>query len=143
MHFAPLGHSRRFAFCAVRHFAVPLARVVVCPIFADRKRAGDISDAARTRGSSFTENLMAKLNETEWIWRGGEFVRWQDATVHVLCHSLQFGSSVFEGIRCYSTPHGPAIFRLEDHLQRLLDSARIYRMDVKRSEEQTSELQSP
>lgn len=74
---------------------------------------------------------MAKINETEWIWRDGEFVRWQDATVHVLAHSMQFGSSIFEGIRCYKTPHGPAIFRLEDHLQRLLDSAKIYRMDVK------------
>src|SRR5947209_3116869 len=76
---------------------------------------------------------MAKINETDWIWRDGEFVRWADATVHVLCHSLQFGSSAFEGIRCYSTPRGPAIFRLEDHLQRLLDSCRIYRMDVKYS----------
>jgi len=76
---------------------------------------------------------MAKLTETEWIWRDGEFVRWGDATVHVLCHSLQFGSSAFEGIRCYSTPRGPAVFRLEDHLQRLLDSCRMYRMEVKYS----------
>ena len=76
---------------------------------------------------------MAKLTQTEWIWRDGEFVRWQDATVHVLAHSLQFGSSAFEGIRCYGTPRGPAIFRLEDHLQRLLDSCKIYRMDVKYS----------
>jgi branched-chain amino acid aminotransferase len=73
---------------------------------------------------------LAKLTETEWIWRDGEFIRWQDATVHVLAHSLQFGSSVFEGIRCYATPRGPAIFRLEDHLQRMLDSCKIYRMDV-------------
>lgn len=74
---------------------------------------------------------MAKLTATDWIWRDGEFIRWQDATVHVLAHSMQFGSSAFEGVRCYSTPRGPAIFRLEDHLQRLLDSCRIYRMDVK------------
>jgi branched-chain amino acid aminotransferase len=76
---------------------------------------------------------MAKITETEWIWRDGEFVRWADATVHVLCHSLQFGSSAFEGIRAYSTPRGPAIFRLEDHLQRLLDSCKMYRMEVKYS----------
>lgn len=76
---------------------------------------------------------MAKLTETEWIWRDGEFVRWQDATVHVLAHSMQFGSSTFEGIRAYNTPRGPAVFRLEDHLQRLLDSCKIYRMDVKYS----------
>src|SRR5690349_21195028 len=74
---------------------------------------------------------MARLTETDWIWRDGEFIRWRDATVHVLSHSMHFGSSVFEGIRCYSTPRGPAIFRLEDHLQRMLDSCKIYRMEVK------------
>jgi branched-chain amino acid aminotransferase len=76
---------------------------------------------------------MPKITETEWIWRDGEFIRWADATVHVLSHSMQYGSSAFEGIRCYSTPRGPAIFRLEDHLQRLLDSCKIYRMDLKYS----------
>ena len=76
---------------------------------------------------------MAKLTPPEWIWRDGEFIRWEDATVHVLAHSMQFGSSAFEGIRCYKTPQGPAIFRLEDHLQRLLDSCRMYRMDLKYS----------
>ena len=76
---------------------------------------------------------MPKITETEWIWRDGEFIRWADATVHVLSHSMQYGSSAFEGIRCYSTPRGPAIFRLEDHLQRLLDSCKIYRMDMKYS----------
>ena len=73
---------------------------------------------------------MAKLNPTEWIWRDGEFVAWKDATVHVLAHSMQFGSAVFEGVRCYSTPAGPAIFRLEDHLQRMLNSCKIYRMEL-------------
>jgi branched-chain amino acid aminotransferase len=73
---------------------------------------------------------MAKLTSTDWIWRDGEFIAWQDATVHVLAHSMQFGSSAFEGVRCYDTPRGPAIFRLEDHLQRLINSCRIYRMDV-------------
>ncbi|HEY9229921.1 MAG TPA: branched-chain amino acid transaminase [Gemmatimonadaceae bacterium] len=76
---------------------------------------------------------MPKITETQWIWRDGEFIRWADATVHVLSHSMQYGSSAFEGIRCYSTPRGPAIFRLEDHLQRLLDSCKMYRMDVKYS----------
>ena len=76
---------------------------------------------------------MAKMEATEWIWRDGEFVRWADATVHVLAHSIQFGSSAFEGVRCYSTSQGPAIFRLEDHLQRLLDTCKIYRMDIKYS----------
>jgi len=76
---------------------------------------------------------MPKISETEWIWRDGEFIRWADATVHVLSHSMQYGSSAFEGIRCYNTSRGPAIFRLEDHLQRLIDSCRLYRMDLKYS----------
>ena len=76
---------------------------------------------------------MAKLTATDWIWRAGEFIRWEDATIHVLSHSMQFGSSAFEGIRAYATPRGPAIFRLEDHLQRLIDSCRMYRMDLKYS----------
>lgn len=74
--------------------------------------------------------MAYQLTPTEWIWRDGEFVAWKDATVHVLAHSMQFGSAVFEGIRCYATPNGPAVFRLEDHLQRLFDSCRIYRMEV-------------
>ena len=73
---------------------------------------------------------MYKLTETNWIWRDGEFIRWQDAQIHVLSHSVQYGSSIFEGIRCYSTARGPAIFRLQDHLQRMMDSAKIYRMDL-------------
>lgn len=76
---------------------------------------------------------MATLTATEWIWRDGEFIRWQDATTHVLAHSMQFGSAAFEGVRCYSTPRGPAIFRLEDHLERLIDTCKIYRMDLKYS----------
>ena len=74
---------------------------------------------------------MAKLNPTTWIWRDGDFIPWADAHVHVLSHSMQFGSSAFEGIRCYSTEDGPAIFRLHDHLQRLINSCVIYHMDVR------------
>jgi branched-chain amino acid aminotransferase len=65
-----------------------------------------------------------------WIWRNGTFVRWEDANVHVMSHVVHYGSSVFEGMRSYETPRGPAIFRLRDHLKRLVDSARIYRMCV-------------
>jgi len=78
---------------------------------------------------------MAKIGESEWIWRDGEFIRWHDATMHVLSHSMQFGSAVFEGIRCYDTPKGPAIFRLREHLKRFLDSCKIYRMDPPHSME--------
>jgi branched-chain amino acid aminotransferase len=71
-----------------------------------------------------------QMPQTEWIWHDGEWIRWEDATVHVLVHSLQFGSSLFEGIRCYDTPDGPAVFRLDAHLRRLKDSSKIYRMDI-------------
>jgi branched-chain amino acid aminotransferase len=73
---------------------------------------------------------MSQLAETQWIWRDGAFIPWADATIHVLSHSVQFGSSAFEGVRAYSTPRGPAIFRLREHLTRLLMSCKIYRMDV-------------
>src|SRR5688500_4856802 len=74
--------------------------------------------------------MSGTLNEAEWIWKDGEFIRWRDANVHILSLAVQFGSSVFEGIRCYRTPDGPAVFRLHDHLRRLVDSCRIYRMEL-------------
>jgi branched-chain amino acid aminotransferase len=73
---------------------------------------------------------MHKLTETDWIWRDGKFIPWSEARVHVLSHSMQFGSSAFEGMRCYATPRGPAIFRLHDHLKRLVTSCRIYRIEL-------------
>ena len=70
------------------------------------------------------------INAVDWIWKDGQLIRWQDAQVHILSLAVQFGSSIFEGIRCYETPDGPAIFRLGDHLRRLQDSCRIYRMEL-------------
>ena len=70
------------------------------------------------------------LPKTEKIWCNGKFIPWDDAKIHVLSHVVSYGSAVFEGIRCYETAHGPAIFRLREHMQRLLNSAHIYRMDV-------------
>ncbi len=64
------------------------------------------------------------------IWYDGKFVEWEKATTHVLTHALHYGSSVFEGIRCYSTPKGPAIFRMQSHINRLYDSAKIYRIKI-------------
>jgi branched-chain amino acid aminotransferase len=64
------------------------------------------------------------------IWMNGRMIPWEQATVHVLSHALHYGSSVFEGIRVYKTPDGPKVFRLTDHIQRLLDSAKIYRMPI-------------
>ena len=69
------------------------------------------------------------LTPTEKIWHNGRFIRWEEATIHVLSHVVSYGSSVFEGIRCYATPDGPAIFRLPEHVRRMVDSAKIYRID--------------
>lgn len=63
------------------------------------------------------------------VWKNGEFIDWDDARIHVMSHVVNYGSSVFEGIRCYNTSRGPAIFRLNEHMQRLVNSAKIYRMD--------------
>lgn len=67
---------------------------------------------------------------SKFIWLNGRMIPWEQATVHVMAHALHYGSSVFEGIRSYKTPDGPKIFRLADHMQRLYDSAKIYRMTI-------------
>lgn len=68
------------------------------------------------------------IQPTEKIWHNGEFIAWDDAKVHVLTHALHYGTSAFEGIRCYDTAKGPAVFRLPEHVRRMFDSAKIYRM---------------
>lgn len=70
------------------------------------------------------------MTKSDKIWMNGAWVAWDDAKVHVLSHVLHYGSSVFEGIRCYHTRTGPAIFRLDDHIRRLFNSAKIYRMVI-------------
>jgi len=70
------------------------------------------------------------IQKTEKIWHNGKLIPWDDAQLHVMSHVVNYGSSVFEGVRCYSLPKGPAIFRATEHMQRLLDSAKIYRIDV-------------
>ena len=70
------------------------------------------------------------IQKTEKIWHNGKFINWEDATLHVMSHVVHYGSSVFEGIRCYALPGGPAIFRADEHMQRLIDSARIYRIEI-------------
>lgn len=76
------------------------------------------------------------LEPTKHIWHNGKLVPWNQAQVHVMSHVIHYGTSVFEGIRCYKTERGAAIFRLDDHMQRMLDSAKIYRMDLPYSLEQ-------
>ena len=70
------------------------------------------------------------MKTSQYIWFNGELKPWQEATCHVMAHGLHYGSSVFEGIRCYKTERGPAIFRLSDHIERMFESARIYRMPL-------------
>jgi branched-chain amino acid aminotransferase len=81
------------------------------------------------------------MTPTEKIWHNGRFIAWEDAKIHVLSHVVSYGSSVFEGVRCYDTQRGPAIFRLREHTRRLLDSAKIYRMPVPFTLEQLMEAQ--
>jgi branched-chain amino acid aminotransferase len=69
------------------------------------------------------------LQPTEKIWHNGKFIGWHEAQLHVLSHVVSYGSSVFEGIRCYETAQGPAVFRLREHMKRLIESAKIYRID--------------
>src|SRR5580698_1166502 len=70
------------------------------------------------------------IQKTSKIWHNGHLIPWEQANIHVMSHVIHYGSSVFEGIRCYAQPQGSAVFRLPEHMQRLLDSAKIYRMDL-------------
>jgi branched-chain amino acid aminotransferase len=79
------------------------------------------------------------LQATEKIWHNGRLIDWKDAQIHVLSHVVSYGSSVFEGVRCYETQAGPAVFRAPEHARRLLDSAKIYRMDVPYTVEQLTQ----
>jgi branched-chain amino acid aminotransferase len=79
------------------------------------------------------------LKPTEKIWHNGRFIAWDEAKIHVLSHVTSYGSSVFEGVRCYDTPSGPAIFRVREHLRRLFDSAKIYRIEVKQTIDQLAD----
>ncbi len=83
------------------------------------------------------------IPEVDKIWMDGELVPWAEAKVHVLTHALHYGSGVFEGIRCYKTPKGPAVFRLEEHLKRLMRSAKLYYMPVPYSLERLTTPPSP
>jgi branched-chain amino acid aminotransferase len=70
------------------------------------------------------------MTPTAKIWHNGRFIGWDEAKIHVLSHVVSYGSSVFEGVRCYETERGPAVFRLKEHTRRLIDSAKIYRMEL-------------
>jgi branched-chain amino acid aminotransferase len=79
------------------------------------------------------------INATQKIWMNGSLVNWNDAQIHVLSHVVHYGSSWFEGIRCYKTEQGSAIFRLNEHVRRLFDSAKIYRSDIPYTQQQIAD----
>ena len=76
------------------------------------------------------------ITPSKLIWKNGNLIPWADATVHLLSTVVQFGTSVFEGLRCYQTDQGPALFRMQDHIQRLIESSRTYRMVPEYSQEE-------
>ena len=82
---------------------------------------------------------MPPMPKSDKIWYNGELFDWDAANVHVLSHVVHYGSSVFEGIRCYNTEKGPAVFRIEEHVDRLFDSAKIYRMEIPYTREEVCE----
>ncbi|MCC7156899.1 MAG: branched-chain amino acid transaminase [Bryobacterales bacterium] len=79
------------------------------------------------------------MTPTEKIWHNGKFIAWDEAHIHVLAHVVSYGSSVFEGIRCYETANGPAAFRLKEHTRRLFDSAKVYRIPMRFTAEELHE----
>src|SRR3954466_10158290 len=83
-------------------------------------------------------NYMA-FDNIKWIWKNGSIVPWAEATVHVSAHALHYGSGVFEGIRCYETESGPALFRLPEHLSRFYASAEVYGIEIPYSVEELEE----
>jgi len=79
------------------------------------------------------------FDQSKWVWRNGTIIPWRDATTHVSSHALHYGSGVFEGMRCYETEDGPAIFRLDEHLDRLYQSAAVHGMPIPYQREELSE----
>ncbi len=78
------------------------------------------------------------VQKTDKIWHNGKWINWDDAKIHVLSHVVSYGSAVFDGLRCYGTKQGPALFRLHEHMQRLINSAKIYRMEFPYTAEELS-----
>ncbi len=79
---------------------------------------------------------MSAFDESAKLWFSGKWVNWKDANIHVMSHVVHYGSAVFEGIRCYDTPKGSAIYRLKEHVKRLFNSAKIYRIDIPFTEQE-------
>src|SRR6185295_19162277 len=89
----------------------------------------------RAQRFSVRSYAVMAFSSTGTVWMNGKLVNWGDANIHVASHVMHYGSAVFEGARCYKTPKGSMFFRLDAHMRRLFDSARIYRMDYDISRE--------
>lgn len=101
-----------------------------------------LSARAQPHHNKSAPERKRKKNDDEkadYIWSNGEMIRWEDAKVHVMSHALHYGTSVFEGIRCYDSHKGPVVFRHREHMQRLRDSAKIYRFPVSQSVDELME----
>jgi branched-chain amino acid aminotransferase len=83
--------------------------------------------------------MKCLLDKASKIWLNGKIIDWDEAKIHILTHALHYGTAVFEGLRCFKTDRGPAIFRLDDHTSRLINSAKIYMMDLKLSEQEIAD----
>jgi branched-chain amino acid aminotransferase len=81
-------------------------------------------------GLESQKRMKQVMQESTWIWMNGELVKWKDAKIHFLTHALHYGTGIFEGIRCFRTSKGPAIFRLHEHVARMFESAKIYLMNI-------------
>ena len=79
------------------------------------------------------------MQETEFVWMSGKMLKWKDATTHFLTHSLHYGTAVFEGLRCYNTDKGPAVFRMKEHVKRLFDSAHIMQIKIPYTQQEITE----
>jgi branched-chain amino acid aminotransferase len=79
------------------------------------------------------------FEQTKWVWMNGDCIPWSEATIHVSAYTLHYGRGVFEGLRCYQTAHGPAVFRLDAHLDRFYASARAYRIEIPYTAEELTE----
>ena len=93
------------------------------------------SAAAPATGLAPAQEKKVEKKNPELLWMNGKLIPWASATVHVSTHALHYGSSVFEGMRCYNTPKGPCLFRAREHMRRLVDSGRVYRMVLPSVEE--------
>ena len=82
---------------------------------------------------------MSFFADSKFVWKNGQIIPWADATIHMSAHGLHYGTGVFEGIRCYNTVHGPAVFRLDGHLQRMFDSAKMYGLPIPYSQEELTQ----